>query len=759
MCMQVPIRCGFDHHPVDWCFPVGEVWITGWLEMGDDEETDVRAWIDDRIFLGLLGLPCGGTESTEMGRARFAFLVESEGPRQQLRLEAWSMRRGWVGFFQTPISGKAAPAIGRRAPEWREQLPRFARALARRPGLEISALADEALRSALAKPLNVLPVPPFSGSLETPADDGYARAGKLLISGWLAHRTQSIREMKAHVAGAPEGKLFHGLQRRDVGEQFHDLLDGGHSHFVGLVDLPRVAAEPALLLVFAVTGDGARHLVFARRFLPWERTQGVVAAPWGPGGRQPRAAWALMRAGRRHGVGWWDVNSWFALARAPGAVVRTARTAAEGAFAESTPLSLFLSSFEDHEIRVATVQACPRRQRPDGWNVLFVLHCDFSWASALHVLALARELAQQGHACIAAVPDRLDTLADHEDPACGGILHADAVNGVTFPNGRGPDVVHAWTTRENVRVVAERVKQVHAEARLVVHLEDNEWQVLAATLRRSVDDLVRFPEAGFDDLVSSDLSHPRRGPDFLRTADGVTIVVDTLAAFVPPGIPVQLINPAADRRYFFPRPRLDDFRRLVDPRSDATILFYNGNVHPSNAAEMRELYAAVLQLNRTGSPVRLIRTGRDQVDFLGPLAAEVAPFVSELGRVRRHRHLAPLMAFADLFVQPGADNEFNACRLPSKLPEFFAVGRPVILPRTNLGRVVRHRVDAYVLETADCPHIVEAVKTLRADHALCELLSRGAAAFAERNFSWERTASALASFYALIMARSRGTSR
>ena len=760
MSTHAPIRYGLDHRPAGWNFPAGETWITGWLEYSaDDALADVRAWIDGRIFLGLLDLPFEPTDTVVPDRHRFAFLVEARRRNRRLRLEAWSARRGWTEFFQTQITVVTDAANGRTGRAWPGQLPRFARAVGRKTGTPVSAQADEAVQAALAMPLNLLPIPPFFGALETPEDDGYVREGKLLVSGWLAHRTQRIRKMTARVSGAAEAKLPHGLQRRDVRELFPGLPGGDHSHFVGLVDLPGGLVEPALLLIFAETDDGAHHLVFTRRFLPWQRGQTDAPEPESPGWRQLRSAWALVRAVRHHGVPWWDINSLFAAARAPGVVQRAASTAGMGEFAESTPLSLYLSSFEDHEIRAVPAPDRTNRAEAGGWNLLFVLPCDFSCASALHVLALTSELCQRGHACIAAVPERLDTLADHENPRCGGILHSDAMKGVRFPNGRGPDIVHAWTTRENVRIVAERVRQVQADARLVVHLEDNEREILAATVRRSVEDLVRLPEAELARLVPPALTHPRKGACFLNTADGVTIVVDTLAAFVPPGIPVRLITPAADRRYFHPRPWLDEFRRLVDPAGDTTILFYHGNVHAANAAEMRELYAAVLQLNRRGSPVRLIRTGRNQVDFLGPLAREVAPFVSEFGTIQRHRHVAPLMALADMFVQPGADNEFNAFRLPSKLPEFFAMGRPVILPRTNLGRITRHRVDAYVLEQADCAHIVEAMKTLRADPALCAALARGATEFSDQHFSWERSAHALEDFYASITAATAGTVR
>ena len=379
-------------------------------------------------------------------------------------------------------------------------------------------------------------------------------------------------------------------------------------------------------------------------------------------------------------------------------------------------------------------------------NVLFVLHGSFASNSALHVAALANELTAAGHACAVAVPHDLVTLAHHDRPAFRGLTFAEAERGLVFPNGRGPEVIHAWTTRENVRILTENLRARHA-ARVLVHLEDNEQQLLALALARDFAALDRLGGAELDRLVPPDLSHPHRSRTFLAAADGITVITERLREFVPAGKPCVTLWPAADARYFYPRPRPEKFRRVLDAEPGETVLFYHGNVHAANAAEVRELYAAVVELNHTGQPVTLIRTGFDRVALPADLAAAAAPYVRDLGLVQHHRHLPALMALADIFVQPGEPGAFNDYRFPSKLPEFFALGRPVILPRTNLGTLVRHGIDAYVLDRADAAGIAAAVRELRGDPALAARLARGATAFAGKNFSWRRSAEALASFY------------
>jgi glycosyltransferase involved in cell wall biosynthesis len=194
-------------------------------------------------------------------------------------------------------------------------------------------------------------------------------------------------------------------------------------------------------------------------------------------------------------------------------------------------------------------------------------------------------------------------------------------------------------------------------------------------------------------------------------------------------------------------PRDDKFRGALGLPPTDIVLFYHGNVHASNAAEVRSLYEAVILLNRQGLTTHLIRTGRDFPDFLPEGDAAISPFLIHLGHVARAKHLPALMALADYFVQPGLPGAFNSYRFPSKLPEFFAIGRPVILPRTNLGDLVRDGEHACVLARADGPAIADAIARLQRDPERAARLSRGAVAFAAEHFSWTRSARRLAEFY------------
>jgi hypothetical protein len=98
-------------------------------------------------------------------------------------------------------------------------------------------------------------------------------------------------------------------------------------------------------------------------------------------------------------------------------------------------------------------------------------------------------------------------------------------------------------------------------------------------------------------------------------------------------------------------------------------------------------------------------------------------------------------------VQPGRPGGFNDYRFPSKLPEFLATGRPVVLPATNLGRFLRDGEECVLLERGDALEIAAAVERILDDGALAARLARGAQAFAERTFSWADSARKLQAFY------------
>ena len=531
---------------------------------------------------------------------------------------------------------------------------------------------------------------PVLGAIEQPAAAAVITQ-PVRIEGWCFHPEFKVREVVLQF-GNVEVPCEYGLARPDVAARFPDHPAAAHAGFITAENLPRGAGP---VKIRATTECGRIYFIRSGHRVAIE--QGWIPKPPPP---------SPVR----------DLST-FAWAQPTLAADAAARPAGAG-------------------------------RRPTGdKNILFALYGDFSANSALHVTSLANELIAAGYDCVVAVPSHKETLGALP-LARFMALHFDERPNLPayFKDGRGPCLVHAWTSRENVRQFCAEVVADHGSA-VFVHLEDNEQELLATRLGRPFAELAALPAAELDRLVPAVLSHPHHAARFLREAAGVTVIVERLKEHVPAGRPSAVIWPAADARHFYPRPRDGQLRAALGLAPRDIVLFYHGNVHTSNAAEVRSLYEAVALLNRRGLRTQLIRTGRDFPGFLPEGDAWIRPHLIHLGHVGRARHLPALMALADYFVQPGLPGAFNHYRFPSKLPEFFALGRPVILPQANLGSLVRDGEHACVLPQADGPAIADAVAALHADPAQVERLSRGALAFAAEHFSWPRSARQLAAFY------------
>jgi glycosyltransferase involved in cell wall biosynthesis len=246
--------------------------------------------------------------------------------------------------------------------------------------------------------------------------------------------------------------------------------------------------------------------------------------------------------------------------------------------------------------------------------------------------------------------------------------------------------------------------------------------------------------------LPGNLAHPRNYRRFIAGADGVTIIMDRLEKFVPPALPRLILWPGADQRLFFKGKKDDAFLASLGVPRESIVLCYTGNVHSANAREVRSLYLAAAILSREGIPTTLVRAGKDYCPFLGPDEKWAREVSVDLGYVK-HIDIARVLGLADFLIQPGTDDAFNEYRLPAKLPEFFAMGLPVLLPRTNVGRFVRHGQEAWVLPKMDAIGIVDTLRMLRTDEELMSRLSAGALAFCEEHFSWNRNAATLEKFY------------
>ena len=378
-------------------------------------------------------------------------------------------------------------------------------------------------------------------------------------------------------------------------------------------------------------------------------------------------------------------------------------------------------------------------------RLLIVYFGPFDVNSAIQAFHFANQLTELGWTVTLAGRGDPQRMRVAGDPRFECITHRELPTRLAAARrDRDETIVLAWTPREPVR----RATQPFADLGIpyVVHLEDNEEYLLGAQLRLTAAELRRLPLAEQDRLAPPDLVHPTRGVEFLRGAAGLTMITEELNEFNVAGRPHHVARPGIDPEAFRPdlEPPLSREQLGIDP--DEFVLVYHGTVHYANQHEMLSLYLAVRLLARRGRRVRLVRLGDTALGGLDPRAfGALRHGVLELGVVD-WSEVAGYLALADAYVQPGAPDDFNRYRLPSKLPEFLAMGRPVVLPRCNIGNDLSDGVDALLLDEGNALEIAAKVELLLDDPALRARLAGGGRRFAAERLNWHDNSMRLAGF-------------
>jgi glycosyltransferase involved in cell wall biosynthesis len=381
-------------------------------------------------------------------------------------------------------------------------------------------------------------------------------------------------------------------------------------------------------------------------------------------------------------------------------------------------------------------------------NILFVNYGDFTTNSLNHIGGFAGALAARGHSCAVAVPFGKETLAAVTNPAfaaytCDEILARPGI----FDGGAVADIIHAWTPREYVRkFVLAYQKAASRPARLVVHLEDNEEHLVAGFVGCSPGALRELSAAELDLTLTDGLPHPVRHRTFLRLADMATVIVDRLREFVPSSVPSRLLPPGVDPAYLRPFKPDPELRRELGLAPEERVIVFTGSNTFANEPDMRDLYEAVRMINDHGIRTRLVRTGFNRPQFLESLTPALKEHVLDLGFIAKAR-LPRLLGIANVLVQPGRPGPFNDFRLPSKLPEFLASGRPVILPRTNIAVGMTADVDAVFLTDGSPRDIASCCERVFGDSGLAARLGAKGAAFAQKHFNLETNTDRLVGYY------------
>jgi glycosyltransferase involved in cell wall biosynthesis len=348
------------------------------------------------------------------------------------------------------------------------------------------------------------------------------------------------------------------------------------------------------------------------------------------------------------------------------------------------------------------------------------------------------------------VPDTPETVHEHGQPLFEVVDYETATTvGVTFREQGSPDIINAWSPREHVRNCTAAMVERYG-CPYTVHMEDNEEAILLNELKNiSLQELSVLPRDLSLRLIGPYRSHPVAYKRFIAEADGYSCLIDKLLEFSQGNENTLVVWPGFDDPFSEPMHNRSDVRKRHGLQETDIAILYSGNVHASVVDDVRALYAAIGLLRRRGYPIKLFRTGMNYADLVLDKAAEITAFLTELGFVPR-AEVPDLVRMCDLLVQPGKPDAFNEYRFPSKIPEYLASGRPVILPRSNIGRALRHNVDALLLESGSIKEIASSIEVLIKDKTLGSAIGANGRDFALQNLNWPTAAQMLEAFYSKI---------
>jgi glycosyltransferase involved in cell wall biosynthesis len=116
-----------------------------------------------------------------------------------------------------------------------------------------------------------------------------------------------------------------------------------------------------------------------------------------------------------------------------------------------------------------------------------------------------------------------------------------------------------------------------------------------------------------------------------------------------------------------------------------------------------------------------------------------------------HRVIHKYMAAADILFQLSLGEEIDEYRFPTKIPEYFAMGKPVITFAHGAGRIFEDGV--HVLKHDGTPgEIARQIAILLTNPELRQRLGANARRKAEELFDWKKNVQHLSNVYAEVIA-------
>ncbi|MBN1676636.1 MAG: glycosyltransferase family 4 protein [Kiritimatiellae bacterium] len=422
-------------------------------------------------------------------------------------------------------------------------------------------------------------------------------------------------------------------------------------------------------------------------------------------------------------------------------------------------------------------------------NVLLVSHTALKAACTLNMLELARELQKKGHKVLL-------LYAGDDEPAAvvpyGAELNCRRIVFGSVWLARelkravtqfDPDLIHLWGMRHiGQRAAFEAL--VATGAALVLHWEDDEYWVYRYDGGTEADDSVLrladrpFLTAGVVREILSRVSveslyrtwmnpfsyisvHPLFFAALTHSATAFTAIWHPLERFLDStfGRPVCLLPPGyrLEAMASQPIPAADDpWRRKLDIKPEDVMVVSSGSLYDFSI-DFHLWLQAFARVVKQRANVYLVLCGynRRMQEFKA-----LADSLGVLNRIHMLGYLPKsdvqaLVRGSDVAICPGERNSFNRLRLPSRIPECMALGKPMVLSSDGFGESLVQGQDAVLVDSDSPDAWADGLLRLVDDRALRERVGSGGRKKAEEFFDIHRIAERLIAFYADVAERHR----
>lgn len=380
-------------------------------------------------------------------------------------------------------------------------------------------------------------------------------------------------------------------------------------------------------------------------------------------------------------------------------------------------------------------------------NILYVLYGDFTTNTSNPVVAFATELGLLGHDCVIAVTGNKESASRHPNSVFTAALYEEVLQNPRsfFKNGQLADVIHACTPRQIVCNFVSQYMQSWPTP-LCIYLEDNEELISLQYMDLTSDACLNLSSDEIRVKTHIALSHLYQFRSFIGMADLAILIQPKLAIDVPSWVPNETVMLGVDLNFFKPSTKNYELIKHYEIATQDKIIVYHGGLDPLKFEPMRSLCEAVIALNKRGLSTTLIRTGPNTLPFIKELGELGASKIKDIGIVDKSL-LPEILNLADVYVQPGEVNEFEDLRLPGKIPEFFAMGKPVFLPNVNIASLFRDQEDVVILNSANPSGMAEQIHCVLKSAELLGKLSSSSTRIAKEFFDLKKQTLSLESAY------------